>query len=59
MKRRVAQESRDLVPGGCDHGDPVRRGIAGLHNAIFLAIYKEHGDADQDRDNDDTNQEWK
>ena len=59
MKRRVAQESRALVPGGGDHGDLGRRGIAGLHVAIFLAIYKEHGDADQDRDNDDTNQDWK
>ena len=59
MKRRVAQELRDLVPGECDHGDLVRRGITGLHVAIFIAIYKEHGDADQDRDNDDTNQEWK
>ena len=59
MKRPVAQESRDLVPGGCDHGDPVRRGSAGLHVVILLAIYKEHRDADHDRDNDDTNQDWK
>jgi len=59
MNRRVVLESGDLVPGDCDHRDSVRRGIAGLHVAIFLAVYKEHGDADNDRDHDDTNQDWK
>ena len=59
LEWRVAQESRDLVPGLRDHGDFLRRRVACLHIVVFLAVCQQHDNAHQNCNSDDTNQDWK